>query len=412
MGSIVFLRNKNATLIGSSMSIFSRAQHASTLNLIVAIESGSVSVAIVHTTETNGRTFLFSTSRSFMGEAQTGSELLSRMGDALRRACDDIQKEGLTHIIHATKSSKGFATITILYGAPWYVSRGRTVTLKEATGRTITKRFLAELIEAHSAEMLPSEFAHAVIIERDAQAFTVNGYPVKTPIGMTGETLSMKVYVSAVGAETKRMVEDTIARYFHASHITHGSASRTLMTAIGGYAVTDPRYIVVAVSEYATELTLAEHGVAVDAISFPIGTAHIESARAHTTLRHEVVQRERQPSHFADTGDQAARAHALVDWMRACDGALRDIEGAGVPTAIPMVIVVDPIWQTLIANGLRSYRVSRGAHPSDEHVSLFSSALYDRFYTKGSHVRSLPPLFIATSVIPEAHSASGALKKM
>ena len=108
---------------------FSRTKEKESSSLVVFIESGAVRAGVVLRMPHELPTLVYETVRTFKA-TETPDQLVSRMLAALGEACADITKDALPHIIARRVSRGAFDSIKFIYGAPWYMSRGRRITIE------------------------------------------------------------------------------------------------------------------------------------------------------------------------------------------------------------------------------------------------------------------------------------------
>lgn len=312
---------------------FSRTKEGESSTLVVFIESGAVRMGIVLRTSRELPTLVYETTRTFK-TADTPDQLVSHMLTALAEACVDVTKEALPHIITRRVARGAFDSIKFIYGAPWYVSRGRRISIESETSTAYSAKTLDALIKKHGADIIPELHKDAVRIEQFATGWGINGYHVDDPTGKEGTRLSLNLFASAIPAGVKNAVEETVARSFHAHTITHHSIALVASTVLAEAAGNGTPLLFIHLSDTMTELALVSTDVILDSITFPEGTAHLHDAWSKKTgrLPHEaVIQAKRSPQDIVMSDSWQAG-------IGECLGAL--LTERGMPERI--VVLADP----------------------------------------------------------------------
>lgn len=274
---------------------FSRTNKGETSTLTVFIESGAVRMGIVLRIPDQLPTLVYETARSFK-TGDSPEQLVSRMLAALTEACADVTKEALPHIISRRVAKGAFDSVKFIYGAPWYLSRGRRITIESEKPTAYSAKTLDALIEEHSADIIPELHKDAVRIERFATGWSVNGYNVADPTGKEGTRLSLNLFASAIPAGVKSTVEETVARSFHAHATSHHSIALVASTTLAASDENNGSLLFIHISDTMTELALVSDDAILDSITFPEGTAHLHETWSKKSRRpvHEAALRAQQ----------------------------------------------------------------------------------------------------------------------
>lgn len=274
---------------------FSRTNKGETSTLTVFIESGAVRMGIVLRTPDQLPTLVYETARTFK-TGDSPEQLVSRMLTALTDACADVTKDALPHIISRRVAKGAFDSVKFIYGAPWYLSRGRRITIESEKPTAYSSKALDALIEEHSADIIPELHKDAVRIERFATGWSVNGYNVADPTGKEGTRLSLNLFASAIPAGVKSAVEETVARSFHAHATSHHSIALVASTTLARTDEKGGSLLFIHISDTMTELALVSDDAILDSITFPEGTTHLHEAWSAKSRRplHEAGIRAKQ----------------------------------------------------------------------------------------------------------------------
>lgn len=274
---------------------FSRTNKKETSSIIVFIESGAVRIGIVLRTPDELPTLVYETVRTFKA-SEAPDQLVSRMLTALTEGCADVTKDALPHIISRRVSKGAFDSVKFIYGAPWYLSRGRRISIESETPTAYSSKTLDALIEEHSADIIPELHKDAVRIEQFATGWSVNGYNVADPTGKEGTRLSLNLFASAIPAGVKNAVEETVARSFHTHTTSHHSIALIASTTLARADEKGGSLLFIHISETMTELALVSDDAILDSITFPEGTAHFHDAWSIKSKRpaHEATMRSKQ----------------------------------------------------------------------------------------------------------------------
>lgn len=152
---------------------FSRTKEGESSALVVFIESGAVRAGIVLRTPGELPTLVYETVRMFK-TSEAPEQLVSRMLTALVETCADVTKDALPHIVSRRVSRGAFDSVKFIYGAPWYVSRGRKITIESEIPTAYSSKMLDALVEEHSADIIPELHKNAIPIERFATSWSIN----------------------------------------------------------------------------------------------------------------------------------------------------------------------------------------------------------------------------------------------
>lgn len=353
--------------------------NATSAQLGVILGSEVVSLCIVLIDEVGKPRIVFESGApiDLSGSAGTPRAALER---ALKAACDELIAEGLPHIVSAQIARGEFDSINVFYGAPWYIARGRKITIERADEAPLTEKALHDLVATYVDGLLPTEMRGALILEEHAQSFTINGYPVEHPIGKTGKELGMRLFVSAVDVATKDAVERILHRSFHSKTTAHRSALLSAVRALSRFKKNDDPYLLVEVSGHLTEISKVERGIVIETVSVPHGfeATTMRTARRLKRRPEEVRTLAQRPHDFGLTAEfDTARDDALSAWGDDYAAALATL-GTGTP-AMTLLIADTPLQDAFKREITRTaggavYPISKEAYLSFYDPSARSSA--------------------------------------
>jgi hypothetical protein len=351
---------------------FSRRTGTARSTLFVILSSDRVEMCISLTSETGKRRIIFETGNPI--DMRPGDKpLLARLQEAFMHAGEGLVTEGLTHIV-SRKIAKGrFDSVEVFYGAPWYVSKGRHVTVDRADTGPITEKALQALMTKTLEGLLPPEMQRAVILEEHSHGFTINGYPVENPIGMEGKEIGMRLFISAIDAATQEAVETMLQQMFHADAIYHHSTLLPLAQSLRRMNGTPEAYFLTEISGYITEVSKIDRSMVIDTVSFPEGFEIITQNAANILNRRpeEMKSIARRPTDFGLTEEfQAAHDDALTSWSRGYAEALQTLGMGDGPRGT--IIVSDAPSPEVFEREIA--RLGGGT------VSLLSKDAYASFY--------------------------------
>src|SRR5687767_7014016 len=126
--------------------LFGRTQHNERSSLIVLLESGTVRVGVVLHTPGAKPVLLYEVVKEFKTGSGSTRVIARRLLSSVEEACAEITKKALPHIMSRRVSRGAFDTIRYIYGAPWYISRGRRVVVETARPTTYTTKLLGDLV--------------------------------------------------------------------------------------------------------------------------------------------------------------------------------------------------------------------------------------------------------------------------
>ncbi|MBP9772040.1 MAG: hypothetical protein KBD16_03930 [Candidatus Pacebacteria bacterium] len=325
------------------MRFFERRQQSeSTLSVILLSDHVELSISL---RSADQKPHVVFASSKKIEKTTAGKPLLIRLNDTLTALCDEARTEGLTHIISRRVAHGHFDAIRVFYGSPWYVSRGRQISITRSVKTPLTETSLKEIIDQNTDGLLPSEMKDVVILEEHAHGFTVNGYPIENPIGMAGEEVGMRVFVSAVDAATKNTVETALHRAFHSRSLTHHSTVLPIVNALRVSGATEDAYLLIDVSALTTEVSRIERDVVLDTASFPEGFETLAHKAAKTMKRRveELHTIQKRPNDFGLTEEfKIAHDDVLGNWTTAFAGAFETLQGTGMPITNAILIVDAP----------------------------------------------------------------------
>lgn len=315
---------------------FSRTKNKEASSLIVFIESGAVRTGIVLHSTGKLPTLVYETTRAFK-PGGSSDQLISRMLTALDETCSDVTKEALPHIISRRVAKGAFDSVKFVYGAPWYLSRGRRITIENTEPKAYSPKELDALIKEHSADIIPELHKDAVCIEQFATGWSINGYSVIDPTNKKGTRLSLNLFASAVPMGVQHAVEETVARSFHAHSTSHHSIALIASTVLARSDEKNGPLLFIHISDTISELALVSDDAILDSITFPEGTTHLHQAWSKKTGRlvHEAPLRAQQAPH------EVGITESWQTGIAECIGAL--VTERGMPERI--VVLGDPSIQ-------------------------------------------------------------------
>ncbi len=325
------------------MRFFERRQQSkSTLSVILSSDHVELSILLISPEQKPK--IVFASSKK-IEKTTAGKPLLSRLNESLTALCDETLTEGLTHIVSRRVAHGHFDAIRVFYGSPWYVSRGRQISITRSAKTPLTESSLKESIGQATVGLLPPEMKDAVILEEHAHGFTVNGYPIENPIGVAGEEIGMRVFVSAIDAATKNVVETALHRAFHSRSLTHHSTVLPIAEVLHKTAAIKDAYFLVDVSALTTEVSRIDRGMVLDTISFPEGFETLSQKAAKSMKRpHSDMQTiQKRPNDFGLTKEfTIAHDDALGNWSSAYADAFETLQGNGMPITNTILIADAP----------------------------------------------------------------------
>jgi hypothetical protein len=263
-----------------------------------------------------------------------GKPLLTSLTAALTAACEELLAEALPHIISKSLAHGHFDAIEVFYAAPWYLSRGRQVTIERSQTTPLTEKALHDLIAQNIKGLLPDDMKDIVMLEEHARGFTINGYAVEDPIGTTGREIGMRLFVSAIDGATKESIEKTLHQHFQARTTGHHSTLFSVVQVLAGLKKNDDPYLLVDVSGHMTEVSRVDRGMVLDTISFPEGfeTTMTRTAESLKRRPEEVRTILKRPNDFGLAKEfDIARNESLARWSEKYAQAIHSLGNSGLP---------------------------------------------------------------------------------
>ncbi|MEK7579099.1 MAG: hypothetical protein AAB460_01020 [Patescibacteria group bacterium] len=342
------------------MSIFGRSTELEKSTLLIALESGVVRVGIVLSAISEKPTLVFEIEESLDAPGDASIDRLTlALTNTLSRACEHTHKEGLPHIASRRVSRGLFDKLVIIYGAPWYISRARSVSIEHDTPLLLSQKNIPRLIETYAKDILPHD-EQMTLIESAVTGFTMNGYPVTNPHGKKADRVGMTLFASAVPTRLKRAVEETVLRFFATKNPRTYSVPFVVATTLPRTNTSSPDFLFVDVSSRTTEITHSSREGRLLTVSFPKGTLFLreESARGSATLPHEVNYALETGETTKVHGEEKERVReslkkASEQWANTLTEVLQKISMSGTtPSALFLRVEKgyrEPLYETLMA---------------------------------------------------------------
>ncbi len=389
------------------MSIFGKGNITEQSTLLVAVESGVVRVGISLGGISEKPTLVFEIEEKIDAPADASIDrLTSALLTALEHACDQTHEEGIPHIASRRVSRGLFDAISIMYGAPWYVSRARTVSIEHDTPLLLSKKNIPRLVETYAKDILPHDEAMTVI-ESAVTGFTVNGYPVANPHGKKAEHIGMTLFASAIPTRLKESVEDTIARFFAGKNPRTYSIPFIVTTTLTHTNPALSDFLFIDVSSRMTEITRSSKEGQLLTVSFPKGTLFVRdmSATSGNILPHEVdhtlATEEKSKMHMDEKSNvKESLARAGGKWAEALLEAIQKIPSPGtMPSAI--FLRAPKEYRTPLSETLRAYKEMLKLRDPGE-INALSGDVTKSFCAIAGGVKSDDPLLRLGAFFKEA----------
>lgn len=255
------------------MSLFSRTKN-SECKLVFDIGSGSVGGAIVHASEENIPTILYSfrSEIPFQEEAK-GARLLSLMLRSLAQVNLALLNEGFEAAQFGARRGRIREAIVSL-SAPWTVSKTSLLTLQNREPVPVDEGVFAALLQRSEEELSPSENRipkGSIQFERELVKSVLNGYETPSPYEKSAREAEFTLFRSFTPEKVAKKVSETIADLMHPRVIRLHSFAFLLFSVLAKLSPQERRFVAIDVSGEQTELISISEGVPVQTATFPLG---------------------------------------------------------------------------------------------------------------------------------------------
>lgn len=246
---------------------------------IFDIESGSVGAALVLVHPEHEPTVLYTTRKSFTYMDELDFE---RFEQAMRATLLDtalaLQQEGIPRIAEIGAPTR-IKDVYCVFSSPWYMANTRLVRRERQRTDTLRQSDIEELVANCAAEFKESDAVAdgenmdggPAVIEKNAIAIKLNGYPVTAVAGKQARRVDVAVFVSLVGADVLKHVREVVAQVFHHNRPNLHSNGLVLFSTVRDLYPTLERFLIVDVGAEITEVMLVRDNAPLENASFPYG---------------------------------------------------------------------------------------------------------------------------------------------
>lgn len=262
------------------MSLFQRRGGGEHSVAIFDIGSGSIGGAFVNLAHGKLPEVIFTARRAIPVQEQLNFQrFLDSMGKTLEGLASSMQKAG---------GGVKVREVHVVLASPWYASQTRLVRYSQEIPFVVTEKGVEKLIDKEIAAFRSSklftnlkegETAPELMESKNIQ-IKLNGYEVARPYGKKAAELEIAVYVSMIPANIRALIETSINKFWHSSHIHFSSFSLTAFDAIRSIFPGEPSFLFMDIAGEVTDISLAKDTILLESMSFPMGKNAIVRAIA------------------------------------------------------------------------------------------------------------------------------------
>lgn len=190
---------------------------------LIDISSGSVGVALVATTQSDGLPVILYTHRMNMRITQFNevqSDNLRRVRETLFSACLVLSQEGYPILREHDQHGK-ISKLFITCSSPWSNIFSQNVQYENDIRFKISNSIIDDLVKSALAEISNTIKNSTTLsgvnfesIEQISTDFVVNEYPVKTTVGLSGNTIGLTHIVGLIPAEISSSITEVHEKLF------------------------------------------------------------------------------------------------------------------------------------------------------------------------------------------------------
>jgi len=251
------------------MGIFSNNKKENKLILVFNIRSSTVDGALFEVQNSGIPKIIFSVQEPIKMEKKVNIDnFLLLTIESLKIIANKIYKTGLG------APSRTFCVLS----SPWYVFQTRIINFKKNTPFIFTPKLVDELVkkevklfeEEHTLKY--GNFDNKVrVIELKNIKTMLNGYEISEPFNKKTKELEMNIFVSIVGEQVLKEIEDTINQYFHFKQIEFSSFILSFFTVVRDMYPKQENFLLVDIGGEVTDISMVKKNTLRESMSFPLG---------------------------------------------------------------------------------------------------------------------------------------------
>lgn len=185
--------------------------------------------------------------------------------------------ESVAKALHDSKPGR-VSEISCVLGSPWYLSETRIIKITKEHSFVFTKKIAHDLLEKEVSS-LSSEYKKRYgeiktspeVIEHNVMGVSLNGYPIKDPIGKRSRSLEINMITSLSPQICLDKIRQTLLKFFPHTKISFSSfATASYFVARNRYLNLNS-YLLINVGSEITDVGIVTQGILRASLSFPFG---------------------------------------------------------------------------------------------------------------------------------------------
>lgn len=168
--------------------------------------------------------------------------------------------------------------IVCVLASPWYISETRVIKVEQDKQFLFNRKLANELIqkEVKNLEILYKEKygeseGKPEIIEQHTMSISLNGYPVKDPLGRRCKLLEMNMVISLAPVGCLNKIKEVLSKTFHNSKVSFSTFTVSTFFAVRDKYISPSSYLLLDISGEVTDVGIVTKGVLRSVLSFPFG---------------------------------------------------------------------------------------------------------------------------------------------
>ncbi len=253
---------------------FFKAKENPTAFALIDIDSSSVGAALAHIDTVNPLLIYYSVRKKIEAKEHENSI------EAMLRTVAEVGKELTLNgapILRQEAGSGSVHKIAVSVGAPWQKTKIRIEALSEAKPFIFSKALVSEILSKDAS--IPEGYTKS---NESILAILLNGYETEKPYGKKIMRADIVVLSSLIQEKTSKMIEKSLREAYHTHSLTLHAFASVAYIAFRELYPHEKDFLIIDVSEEATNIAFIKRGLLVDIASISYGTKYLLKGTPHS----------------------------------------------------------------------------------------------------------------------------------
>lgn len=238
--------------------------------VVFDIGSAGVGAALVMFDEIDNKINILYETRVFIAFQKSfdNEHLLDATVSAIKRAGENIQKNGLNKLTDNRIKIKNIKRVFCIFKSPWYKIQIKTVRFKEEKPFTVSSKFISKILDGGDKDFLEP---NAKLVEKQIIQMLLNGYSTNDPYGKKTTTVDSTLFKSSVPSNVQNKIENVLEAIFTSSDVIFHTFALTSFSIARDMFKAENNFLLIDIDGEVTDIMLVRNEAIKKIASFNLG---------------------------------------------------------------------------------------------------------------------------------------------